>query len=250
MNWHKFITNSPTHLLLKLVLITTLSFLLYSFSIEANDFDNIPVTQHRITNTEIPSSWTHWKQKNQLSVSYRKSDVPKLIEINAQAIVNSSLSAFLLFLQDTPNIPNWLHNAKSSTVIKQYSTRENMFINHFNGFWPVKPREMVVRSQYWQNEDLSVEIAVQDAGNEYEGEDLGAIRMQVHEAHWKITPLNNNNIYIQYIFTVDAKGSLPKWISENAALKGIWKTLNNLESQLPSSPWQEKRLTYINEYDG
>lgn len=228
----------------------SLGLVLCSFSIAASDFDNIPVTQHRITNTEIPSGWTHWKQTDQLSVSYRKSHIKPLIEVKAQAIVDSSLSAFLLFLQDMPNIPNWLHNAKSSTVIKQYSTRENMFINHFNGFWPVKSREMVVRSQYWQNEDLSVEIAVQDAGNEYEREDLGAIRMQVHEAHWKITALKNDKIYIQYIFIVDAKGTLPRWISENAALKGIWKTLNNIESQLPASPWQKKRLTYINEYGG
>lgn len=192
--------------------------------------------------------WTLWKSDNRQSVSYRKSETSALVEIKAQAQFDSSISGFLLFIQDTENIPNWLDNLQYSIVIKQFSAQENLFVNKFKGFLMVSDRDMAVRSRYWQNLDGSVEIAVSDAGTEVELT-KNTIRMEVINAHWTIKPIANTSdkplIEIEYVFTVDPKGDLPMWIHKGASLSGIWKTLNNLQKQLPQSLWQHKRLANI-----
>lgn len=212
------------------------------------DIDKTASTEGNIKTNDNP--WRIWKSDSRQSVSFRQSKHGELVEIKATATLESTITGFLLFIQDTTNIPNWLDNVEYSIVLKQFSEQENLFLNKFKGLLMVSDRDMVVRSRYWQNQDNSVEIAVTDASQEVELT-KNAIRMKVLSAHWRITPIANEDnkplIEIEYVFTVDPMGSLPLWIHKKASLSGIWKTLNNLQQQLPSSIWQDKVLTAIDE---
>lgn len=64
-------------------------------------------------------------------------------------------------------------------------------------------------------------------------------------AHWLITPLINNQISIEYQFIADPQGSIPKWLINRLTLQSIWTTLDNIEQQLPDSPWQKQTLPQI-----
>jgi hypothetical protein len=186
-----------------------------------------------------PTRWETWLTSDTLSVSFRPSQYEHLIEIKAQANLRSSLSAFLYFIQSTENVPYWLDNAKSSKLLRQISANENVFITTFKSYWPVTPREMVIQSRYWQNEDLSLEFNIVDAGKLLP-KTKGVIRMHVLSSHWTIIPIEHNTIMVTYRFVVDAKGNIPTWLSEPLALNGIWATLSNIEQQLPLAKWQNK----------
>ena len=190
--------------------------------------------------------WKTWRESQQLKVSYRPSGYKDLIEIKAQATLNSTLSGFIYFIEDLPNMPNWLDNAESAEILEQFTVSENIFITRFNGLWPVSAREMIVHSRYWQNEDLSLEIAVIDA-NDFIAKHKKAVRMKVHNAHWKLIPTSANQINISYQFIVDPKGNIPQWLTKTMTRNGIWTTLNNLQEQLPKSHWQQKRKSHIQE---
>lgn len=184
------------------------------------------------------TSWKNWKESDKLSVVYRSSQYKNLIEIKAYAKLTSSLSGFIYFIEDLKQMPLWLDNAESASIIEQITINENIFITHFNGLWPVSAREMVVHSRYWQNNDLSVEIDVDDAGTSIE-KNKGFVRMQVHSAHWKIIPTALGQIEVTYQFVVDPRGNIPQWLAKPMTLNGIWTTLNNLREQLPNSKWQQ-----------
>lgn len=190
--------------------------------------------------------WKTWRESQQLKVSYRPSGYKDLIEIKAQATLNSTLSGFIYFIEDLPNMPNWLDNAESAEILEQFTVSENIFITRFNGLWPVSAREMIVHSRYWQNDDLSLEIAVIDA-NDFIAKHKKAVRMKVHNAHWKLIPTSANQINISYQFIVDPKGNIPQWLTKTITLNGIWTTLNNLQEQLPKSHWQQKKKSHIQE---
>lgn len=190
--------------------------------------------------------WTTWQQTGSLKVSYRPSGFDGLIEIKAQARVASTLSGFLLFILDTDNVPKWLDNAKSTRLISQISPTENIFITTFDRFGPIKARDMVIRSRFWQNPDLSVEIQNLDAAHAAPKQP-GTIRLSIKQANWLVTPNADRSITITYTFTADAKGNLPSWLAEPMALKGIWKTMNNIKHQLPTSKWQNLSLPAIQE---
>ncbi len=147
-------------------------------------------------------SWEIWRSDKLLSVSYRINSDTNLIEVKATATLRSSPTGFICFIENLPEISNWLDNANSAEVISKISNNESIFITRFTGFWPVAARDVVVHSRYWQNPDLSLEIVVTDAGESI-AKNQGTIRMQVLSAHWKIVPTVNSNIDISYQFTVD-----------------------------------------------
>tara|TARA_R110000787_G_scaffold285545_1_gene401543 strand:+ start:1683 stop:2396 length:714 start_codon:yes stop_codon:yes gene_type:complete len=191
-------------------------------------------------------AWQVWRQDAELKVSYRASQYDDLIEIKAQAQLASSLAGFIYFIEDLSLLPHWLDNAESAKVINQIALNENIFITRFKGLWPVSAREMVVYSHYWQNNDLSVEIAVKDASDSITAT-KNTVRMQVIKAHWQIVPTKVNQIKINYQFIVDPKGNIPQWLTKPMTLNGIWTTLNNIREQLPHSQWQQKSRIDIQE---
>ncbi len=207
---------------------------------------------------KIVHPWKQWQKKNDLSVSYRPTQHPSLIEIKTSAIIKSSISAFLLFIQDVKNTPKWLANAKSSEVLKQISDNENIFTVNFNGFLFVEPRKLILHSRYWQNDNLSVEIILRSESLEINNqtsllvnEHNKSILVTLHSAHWIITPFidesNQKQLKIEYSFIADSGGSMPEWFTEHVALKSIWKTMKNIKHQLPESHWQQKTLNNIRE---
>lgn len=194
------------------------------------------------------SSWKTWKENKNIKVNYQQIKGSDLIEIKAQATIQSSLAGFLFFIQDTDNITQWLDNAHSSNVLKQISPQENVFITSFKSYWPITERYMVVSSRYWQNEDLSLEIEVKDI-NEKEYLNNEQIKIELLKAHWKITPVDRQNINIVYTIIADPKGAIPFWLTKRISLNSLWKTMNNMQKQLPLSPWQKHTIKKIKEFE-
>ncbi len=199
------------------------------------------------------TKWNEWKTSPTTTVKYKELESEKLITIHAKTVVKSSISGFIQFIQDTQHVNNWLDNAKSTHVIEQISIYKNVFVTQFYGLWLIKPRYMLVTSEYWQNKDLSIEIKVQEAKNIRINDSILSkelekqIKITVINAKWHITPNQDRTLTIEYTFTVDPKGTLPFWITKRFSLKGIWNTMETLNEQLPTSKWQSHHLTHINE---
>ena len=208
--------------------------------------------------------WKLWKKNSSQSVSYRPVGLnnkidKELLEIKASATVNSTMSGFLLFLQDVDNTKQWLVNASESKIIKQDSMQESSFYIKLTRIWPLKPRILLLNSRYWQNDDLSVEIELTDAKpillndtTSLAVEHLEAFMpITTHSAHWTIIPKrskdNSGEIYIEYTFIADGRGDTPKWLADHLALKSIWKSMQNIRRQLPKEKWQLKTIEGITE---
>ncbi|TPH12920.1 hypothetical protein [Litorilituus lipolyticus] len=209
--------------------------------------------------------WRVWQKNSHIEVSYRNShiynsDNVPLLEVKATLQVDSSLSAFLLFIQDVENTPRWLINAKRSEITRQNSPQENQFYIEFKGLWPIKKRLLFIQSRYWQNKDLSVEIALTDAEDKIieqlfpkERDDI--IKVNIHQAQWLLTPslrINEqtkeiHHLNIEYQFIADAGGNVPQWLAKHFALKSIWKSIRNIHRQLPESIWQQHDIPHIKE---
>ncbi|WP_281557278.1 START domain-containing protein [Thalassomonas sp. RHCl1] len=208
----------------------------------------LPASSMTADDPAAQNAWQLWRENEHSRVRYRPVNDSPLIEISAELKLSSTLSGFLLFLQDYPNIPNWLDNASQARLLAQITPRENIFITYFDGFWPVKAREMLIHSTYWQNPDLSVEIAVNDASHALEN-NTNAIRIKIHNAHWQLTPLADKQLKIHYRLIASPEGNLPLWLANKLSLRAMWKTLQALHKQLPLSKWQQKSIPGIKEQD-
>ena len=220
-------------------------FLTHLGSLNYSLFISLLLLSHNVQANDL-LSWKVWQQDSELSVLYRASQYEDVIEIKAQAKVNSSLAGFIYFIEDFKQASHWLDNVESAKCIRHISSEENVFITRFKGLWPISAREIVAHSRYWQNEDLSVEITVKDAGDTIK-KNQNVIRMKVISAHWTIVPLGTGRIAITYQFMVDPKGNIPLWLTKPITLNGIWTTLHNIQNQLPKSKWQQKVKSNIQE---
>ncbi|MDG1751101.1 MAG: START domain-containing protein [Thalassotalea sp.] len=196
-------------------------------------------------NEEIIAPWTQWKKVSSASLFYRQVTDGDLIEVKAQVRLTSSLSGFLLFLLDTDKIPNWLDNAKESKILQSLDNNTHIFTTEFYGFWPIKSREMIIKSRQWQNDDLSIEMQIENA-LDFDNK-KHTILVDVISAHWRITPISTKKIEVIYTFIVDPKGNVPMWLVNPMTLKSTWKTLQNIKEQLPQSKWQSESLANIRE---
>lgn len=192
------------------------------------------------------SPWKLWRTNDAFKVSYRINNITNLVEIKAQARFDSTLSGFLYFIEDLNLTPDWLDNASSAELIEEVSHNEHIFNIKFKSIWPFLSREMVVHSTYWQNEDLSIDILVEDAKNISKTQNV--VRMQVLSAHWKIEPIQPKQIDITYQFMIDPKGNVPQWLAKPMTLRGIWSSLQNMKEQLPKSRYQQDTKANINEH--
>ena len=62
--------------------------------------------------------------------------------------VETSYSGFLLLLEDSDNVPNWIDNVSHSEVLMQISANENIVYTQFKAPWPARDRDMVTYSKY------------------------------------------------------------------------------------------------------
>lgn len=210
---------------------------------DVNQTKNPTSITNKVTNT---SPWTISDKSDNRSVKYRQYKKGPQIEIKGKVTLKSSLSAALLFLQDGPNMPNWLHNAASSKILTLISANENVSLIRFNAIWPVKDREMIIRSRFWQNSDLSIEVSSEDTMNQYHTyTSANVVGINMLYSHWTITPITKGMITIEYTIAADPNGIIPHWLTKRIALNATWKTLGNILHQLPSSSFQAQKLTQI-----
>ncbi|WP_206485662.1 hypothetical protein [Thalassotalea sp. G2M2-11] len=201
-----------------------------------------------INSTDIQNpadSWTIWRESANKRVKTRSTKKAGLIEISAELTVNSSLSGFILFIQDQQNLANWLDKVKSFEVIA-VSDNESLLSIRFKAFWPITERVMTVKSEVRQFDDLSVTISVTDLAKQNEQED-DAIVISLYAAQWHITPITKNTLHIRYQFIADANGSLPHWLTNRVTLSSIWSSLEKISQQLPQSKYQTLKHPIIEE---
>ena len=222
------------------------SALLSLYSINSLATQNTAEIANKANDKAQEMPWKLWRTDDYFKVSYRIDSVKNLIEIKAQAELTSTLAGFLYFIEDLEMTSHWLDNAESAIMISEIATNEHIFKTRFKSIWPFSAREIVVYSRYWQNQDLSIEVSLEDYGDKVAKTD-DAIRMQVLSAHWKIIPTQPERISITYQFKVDPKGNIPQWLAKPMALNSIWTTLNNMREQLPKSKFQQQIKTDIQE---
>ncbi len=154
-----------------------------------------------------------------------------LVEIRSQMFAETSYAAFLVLLEDSNNVPNWVDNVSESRVLKQISPTENLVYTKFAAPWPAKDRDMVTYSRY-QLIDGAFQLEINDASQQYP-EQPGFIRIKAVEATWTLQKLTNGLTHIDYTAYADPGGVLPDWLTNKLSVSGALNTFSALKTQLP-----------------
>jgi len=174
--------------------------------------------------------WTFVKSDDGITI-HKRDHGNGLVEIRAQMQVETSYSGFLLLLEDSDNVPNWIDNVSHTEVLMQISANENIVYTQFKAPWPARDRDMLTYSKY-EVEEGQFTLTIKDASN-YLAKESGYIRIRDVDAIWTLQPLTNGFTHINYIAYANAGGILPDWLMNRLSANNAFNTFQKLKRQLP-----------------
>lgn len=180
--------------------------------------------------------WQFVKSENGITI-HKRNHGNGLVEVRAQMQVETSYSGFLLLLEDSDNVPNWIDNVSHSEVLMQISSNENIVYTQFKAPWPARDRDMVTYSKY-EVEDGQFTLTIKDASN-YLAKESGYIRINEVDALWVLQPLTNGLTHITYTAYANAGGILPDWLMNRLSANNAFSTFKKLKDQLPKYQGQQ-----------
>lgn len=180
---------------------------------------------------EAFTGWQFEGDNDGISI-YSREHSDGLVEVRAQMFTPTSYGAFLILLEDSENVPNWIDNVSHSRVLTQLSVNENIVYTQFSAPWPALDRDMVTYSKY-TIDDLGFTLEIEDAPASTLPEQEGYIRIRNVDATWSLQKLTNGTTLIEYTAFANPGGILPDWIINNLTKESARNTFENLRQQLP-----------------
>ena len=185
--------------------------------------------------------WAFVKSEDGITI-HKRDHGNGLVEVRAQMQVETSYSGFLLLLEDSDNVPNWIDNVSHSEVLMQISANENIVYTQFKAPWPARDRDMVTYSKY-EVEEGQFTLTIKDASN-YLAKESGYIRIRDVDAIWTLQPLTNGFTHINYTAYANAGGILPDWLMNRLSANNAFSTFQKLRNQL--TKYQGKQHPNLN----
>jgi hypothetical protein len=182
--------------------------------------------------------WQFWKEENGIKV-YKRATSSAFVEIKAEMLVASRLSAFIALLQDTEATPSWLANISEVNVISQPDAYHHIVHSVFKAPWPIRNRDLVTRSYYYQASDKTLYLEISNCADCLPTI-KNTIRVNRMGSQWKLLPISPDWVLINYQGFVDPGGKIPIWFANIMALKATMETFQHLKLKI-----REKRYQFI-----
>lgn len=213
-----------------------ISLLLLALSlIISNFFSTIPLSAQQ-------KKWELKKNQNGVKIYIKKHEESGLKEILGITTVNATLGTVVATIKDTPNHKNWMY---SVIDVKLLESDDFEWILHSESEapWPIKNRELIVRSKMQQDLSSCNILIKGKAIPDYLPEGKTNVRIQEMESSWLLTPTTENKVEITLKMRINLGGNLPIWLTNMVVDKGPFNTLSKLKATINNK--EEKTLSYI-----
>jgi hypothetical protein len=181
------------------------------------------------------SAQDDWKlQKNKDGIQVYSAEVPdsKIRAIKVVASYDATPGEIADIVMDINTATEWVSRLKSCSLVKRVSQNELYYYSEVNLPWPASNRDFVAhltRSENMQTRTITID------GPAVAGlvpEKKGTVRITNSVGKWIITPIDNNQVRVEYALHVDPAGSLPAWLVNMFSSDSPMEIFENLRKEL------------------
>jgi len=162
--------------------------------------------------------------------------------------LQTSLKSLAAHLMDAESMDDWLHDCSKSELVSRLDGNEFIVYQEAHAPWPVSNRDYLLHSKIEQEPQTKVVLMSFTAV--VEGDTTGdeCVRVTELNGFWRLTPLSNGYVYIEYETHADPGGALPAWLANSFVVDQPLNTLRNLAARVgtPSSVTLDE-LNFITE---
>lgn len=176
--------------------------------------------------------WKLQKNKDGIQVFSAEVSESKIRAIKVVANYDASPDEIADIIMDVNTSTEWVSHLKSCYVIKRVSQDELYYYGEVKLPWPVLNRDFV--AHLTRNEDMQTRAITID-GPAVTGlvpEKKGTVRINNSLGKWTITPLDSNQVKVEYVLHVDPAGSLPSWLVNMFSSETPMQIFQNLRQEL------------------
>jgi len=196
---------------------------------------------------EAQANWVLKKDKDAIKVYTRDTKNSSFKSVKVTCTIPGTLSQLTALLLDVSAHERWVYNTKSSHLVKQVNQNKQIYYSEIDLPWPLANREIVVVMSIVQDPVSRVlQVNIDNAENKIPVKS-GTVRVPASSVTWKVTPLLNNLLSIEYYGKADPGGSVPGWVANPFTTKGPFETFKKLRQLITSPEYANASFDFIKE---
>jgi len=193
------------------------------------------------------SDWTFKKEANRIKVYYRESADSRIKELKATLQVKGSLGAATHFITNAEQFPDWVFQCREGKVLKKITQSDLIYYNLANFPWPLSDREFILRCTTYQEPETLVVHSLASSASGFLPENKQYVRVQLVESNFKLTPMDDGMIAVEYYLKSNPGGFIPAWAVNWALDLGPVKSLTKFRELVQSEIYRGFELPFIRE---
>jgi len=186
-----------------------------------------------LTTASAQDKWELRRNEDGITIYSRQSPDGKLVELRLLCQLEATPEELIKQLLDINSYTNWVYSNRKSAIIKKVNDHDIIYFTESHLPWPIQDR------------DLVVELNVEPVTNPNETQIILVksvdgimppkrhfIRVPYSLVTWRITPVPGNKVNIDYTFSLNPGGSIPKWLVNMTITTGPYKSFVKLRELL------------------
>ncbi|MGK7390506.1 MAG: START domain-containing protein [Candidatus Cyclobacteriaceae bacterium M2_1C_046] len=177
-------------------------------------------------------NWELKKEKDGIKVFMREIDRSPFKQIMVQLTCRSTLEQYQKMILDVSIHRQWVYSSNTLELIERVNKNELIYYTEFSLPWPASNRDVTTHLRLIKDSIPNTVFVKSKAVTGYAPLKYENVRITTSSALWKVERLNEEEIQIQYILTLDPAGSLPPWVVNLTATKGPFNSFSSLKEIL------------------
>ncbi len=193
------------------------------------------------------SSWKIVKENASIQLLVHPVPDSKVREYMAVAVFDSTLSAPVALLEDTPVYTQWNYKCIEAKLLFKKNDYERITYMATESPWPVENRDIAVKSLLVQDKSTGT-ITIKLTGiPEYIPAKEGRVRMASLHGYWIFEPLGCGKIRATYRLHNEPGGSVPDSLVNGTVKDIVYNTVLKMRSMVQKKCYKNGKLSYIKE---
>lgn len=191
------------------------------------------------------SGWKLEKDSDNVQIYTRVVEDSPLKEFKGITAIQTSLSSLVALLDDREASPSWIKDNKEAALIEKVDNSLSYSYNVTAAPWPVKDRDIVIKSVTTQEPETLVVRVDLSAEQERKEPQKGRVRVTEMNGHWEFKPLESGEVQVTYQVHADPAGKLPNWLINSLVVDMPFHTLKNMQTKVLEDKYQQAELSSI-----
>lgn len=200
---------------------------------DSEDIRSLPVGNENAYTTS--SVWKLVSDADDIRVYRRPSVTSSIDEVRIEATFRTTMPVFLDIISDVSRYSEWVYKCSEARTISEDSGNGLVYYARTAFPWPLQDRDLIIHSTQSVDPTTSIVTSTSVAQPKTIPASNGIVRISRYNSVWKIIPVTESLIRIDYQVTTDPGGILPDWVVNLGITSGPRKTMERLASLVKSA---------------